>query len=123
MVYFHYSRHTNYQQEAFQILAQTSTAASPQVAAQLTWNRTVNTRGGNGRNIPVDLEMEHLNRTVKSYVSSLGSNVTESTIMQCGKSLNGIMDVCRNFDRENNISPESIEHTRSSTLADRDKST
>lgn len=72
-------------------------------------------------NIPVDLAMEHLNRTVKSYISTLGANVNESTILQCGKSLKGIMDVCQTFDSENGIKPVSIEHTRSSTLGDRDK--
>lgn len=81
----------------------------------------VNTRGGKGKNVPVDLAMEHLNRTVKSYISSLGANVSESSILQCGRSLNGIMDVCTKFDNENGIKPESIEHTRTSTSSDRDK--
>lgn len=67
----------------------------------------VNTRGGKGKNVPVDLAMEHLNRTVKSYISSLGANVSESSILQCGRSLNGIMDVCTKFDNENGIKPES----------------
>lgn len=85
LVYFHYSRHINYQQEAFHILAQTSAAASPQIASQLTWSRVVNTRGGKGRNVPVDLEMEHLNRTVKGYIGCLGANVSECAIIQCGR--------------------------------------
>ena len=50
-------------------------------------------RVGYGRNLPVDLNMEHLNRTAKSYIFTLGVNVTESTIVQYGKRLNGIMDV------------------------------
>lgn len=33
----------------------------------------------------------------------------------------GIMEVCQNFDSENNIKPESVEHTRASTSGDRDR--
>ena len=49
LIYFDYARHTNYRKEAFDILAQTSAAASPQVASQLKWSRVVNTRGGKGK--------------------------------------------------------------------------
>lgn len=121
MVYFHYSKHTNYQQEAFYTLALTSAAASPRVASQLTWSRVVNARGGRGRNIPVDLRMEHLNRAVKDYIGNLGANVTESTILQCGKSLNGILATCQCFDNENGIRPQSVAHTQSCNKSDKDK--
>ena len=68
----------------------------------------MNVRGGSGRNMPLDLAMEHLNRTVKDYVASLGANVSESTILQCGSSLGGIMAVCDSFDKSTNVTPEIV---------------
>ena len=90
-MYFQYSKHKNYQLEAFYILAQVSAAASTSIAHQLTWSRVVNTSGGKGKNIPLDLHMEHLNRVVKDHVATLGANVAESCIIQCGKSLGDLL--------------------------------
>ena len=86
----------------------------------MKWSRVVNIRGGSGHNISVDLHMEHLNRAVKDYVANLGANSREKPIIQCAKSLNGIMVACQQFDVENNISPQSIEHTRRSNAKDFD---
>ena len=76
------------------------------------WSRVVNVRGGSGHNIPLDLHMEHLNRVLKDYVVNLGANKGEKTIIQCGKSLAGIMGLCQEFDVENNLAPQSVEHTK-----------
>ena len=60
--YFYATGHTKYALEAFHLLAHVHAAASPRLAHQIMWSRTVNTRGHQGQNIPVDLQMEHLNR-------------------------------------------------------------
>jgi hypothetical protein len=62
--------------------------------------------------------MEHLHRNVKDYVANLGANIAENTIVQCGKSLAGIMTVCDRFDSENGVCPTSQSHTRSSVTTD-----
>ena len=43
-------------------------------------------KGKEGHNVPVDMHMEHLNRTVKEYIAGVGANVSRSTIIQCGQS-------------------------------------
>ena len=43
--------------------------------AQLLWSQCVNTRGYQGRNIPCDLFMEHLNRRLKSILRGMGANI------------------------------------------------
>lgn len=70
LLYFRYAGHTNYQREAFTLLALVNASASPGVASQLTWGRVVNTRGGKGHNVPIDhdLHMEHLNHTLKEHI-------------------------------------------------------
>ena len=112
LLYFRATGHTKYALEAFNLMAAVKATASSRIAKQITWSRTVNTRGKKGQNIPVDLFMEHLNRTLKEYVAGTGANISEKTIVQCGKSLQAIFDTCSTYDRENNIHPESIHHTR-----------
>ena len=54
---------------------------------QLLWSRMVNTSGHVGKNIPMDLHMEYLNRDLKSAIGHLSSNVNKPTIDRIGKSL------------------------------------
>lgn len=77
LMYFTYAKHKNYQHEAFYTLSLVNATVSPRVASQLTWGRVLNLKGGSGHNVPLDLHMEHLNRTLKDYVANLGANVAE----------------------------------------------
>lgn len=77
LMYYRSANHTNYASEAFHFISQVTATASPRVAAQLLWNRVVNTKGKEGHNIPVDLHMEHLYRTVKEYVAGVRANVSQ----------------------------------------------
>ena len=54
----------NYFVEAFPLLTQT-VLLSPCKVADIKWNRTINVHGNSGKNIPVDLHMEHLNRRLQ----------------------------------------------------------
>lgn len=118
LMYFHFARHKNYQSEAFHLLAEVSAAASPRIASQLTWSRCVNIRGGKGKNIPLDLHMEHLNRTVKDHVTTLGANVAEQSILQCARSLKGLIETCSTFDAQLGLEPSSISHSKANTSKD-----
>ena len=120
LIYFQHARHSNYAKEAILLLAAVNATATPHVAAQITWSRVVNTRGGPGNNIPVDLHNEHLNHALKTAVSCMGANVATNTILQCGKSLNGLMQTVDNFDAENELHPVSTRHTHSSLAKDED---
>lgn len=122
LIYFQYARHSNYVKEAIFLQAAVNATATPHVAGQMTWSRTVNTKGGQGRNIPVDLHNEHLNRALKTAVSAVGANIAPETIIQCGKSIKGIMDTIDSFDKEHCISQSSAMsvHTRSSLQKDED---
>lgn len=63
--YFFATGHSKYALEAFNLLSHVHAAASPRLAHQITWSRTINTRGKQGHNVPVDLHMEHLNWSLK----------------------------------------------------------
>ena len=71
---FRAEKHYNYANEGFNLLAQT-VLLSPRQVSEIIWSRTVNTAGMKGKNIPVDLHMEHLNRRLKIMLRNLGSNI------------------------------------------------
>lgn len=62
MVVFKMGGRKNYALEAVQLLMQYEYLLSPRLKAQLTWSRFVNMHGRARRNIPCDLQMEHMNR-------------------------------------------------------------
>lgn len=62
MIVFKTSGRKNYALEAVHLLMQCEYILSPRLKAQLTWSRFVNVHGKPRRNIPCDLQMEHMNR-------------------------------------------------------------
>ena len=61
---YHYSPHPSY-------------ILPPCLAQQLLWSRFVNVHGRPGRNVPVDMHMEHLNKIAKGAIRFLGSNKSQ----------------------------------------------
>lgn len=120
LLYFFSSGHNKYALEAFNLLADVHSAASPRLAHQIMWSRTVNTQGRPGHNVPVDLHMEHLNRCLKDSIIGLGANVTENTVVQSSKSLRGVLDVCTNINQACGVTSESMHHTIKGSQTDRD---
>ena len=120
LVYLRFGRYTNYALEAFQLQTMVNATATPRVAHQLKWSRIVNVHGGTGRNIPVDLHNEHLNRMLKDSVGDMGANLSESAVVQRSKSLKGVMDIIHTFDLNTDIHTLSTDHTASSLNKDED---
>jgi len=90
---FRQEKHYNYSNEGWLFIAQTL-LLSPREVCDLKWNRTVNTTGRIGKNIPVDLHMEHLNRRLKIMIRKLGSNVSPPTVLRASKAL-AVVDTVR----------------------------
>ena len=76
---FKLSDHRNYALKAFKLLAQVI-LLPPRQVAELKWERTVNTVGRTGHNVPCDLHMEHLNRLLKFMMENLGSKMKPQCI-------------------------------------------
>jgi hypothetical protein len=64
----------NYSIEALNLLHQYHFSLPPLQAQQPIWSRFINTQGVKGRNIPVDLHQEHLNKVIKDMVNDLSAN-------------------------------------------------
>ena len=118
MLYYRHFHHYKYALEGFYTLAQVHILASQRLKNQIMYSRVVNTRGGCGNNLPVDLQMEHFNRILKDAVIGVGANVTEKVIVEASKYINAVHTICVNFDNATNIKPESIHHTRKSSVQD-----
>ena len=96
---FRQEHHYNYANEGFNFLAQIN-LLSPRQVCEIKWNRTINTTGRKGKNIPVDLHLEHLNRRLKIMMRNLGSNITPATVSRSAKTLGIIEQVCSQFSQE-----------------------
>ena len=94
LVVFKSTNHPNYTKEAVHLLLQYHYMLSDHQKAQLLWSRCINTQGRQGTNIPCDLHMEHLNRTLKTLLRGLGDNMTPKTVVKAGKSLAVVQQVC-----------------------------
>lgn len=102
----------NYAIEAFNLLLQHDFSLPPRQAAELIWGRFINTSGLQGRNLPNDLHMEHLNRVVKTAIQNLGSNKTETAITRVGKVLRILHPLLKSFDEDNSVSSASGKHNK-----------
>lgn len=108
------SGRTNYSCEVLNMLFQHMYELSPRLSAQLLWSRCINVHGRQGKNIPADLHMEHLNRLAKNAVKNLGANTTERAISRVGRVLGTIAPVLSKFDEENLIKTPTGAHTTAS---------
>ena len=113
--------HHNYALEAFTLLEQYHFLLPPFLAEQLKWLRFINTHGKKGKNISMDLHMEHLNRLCKTAINGLGSNkAAKKAITRVGKTVGVLDGLLENFDRENSVMSTSDRHTTRSIKQDLD---
>ena len=89
----------NYAKEAFLLIAQTNYLSERKIT-ELKWSRTVNTHGRLGKNIPIDLYMEHLNRQLKYMMGNLHSNINPMSIQRVAKSLGTVHNICETFSKQ-----------------------
>lgn len=71
---------------------------SPRDIERFVWNRSVNTNGGRGRNIALDLDVEHSNRFLKQAIKNLVPNVTEKAVAPICHAEAGARAITENTD-------------------------
>ncbi|XP_022063315.1 uncharacterized protein LOC127536115 [Acanthochromis polyacanthus] len=102
--------HTSYAYSTFMLTVQLNATLSPQVAHSLMWNRFWSTRGGKGRNIPLDLHLEHLNGFLKSFLKGLGPNLNETSAARISRSIAVFKEMMAGTDLEMGISRQTGAH-------------
>ena len=118
---FKASNKTKYSVEAFNMLSQHHFILSERLSKQLLWSRTVNVHGQPGKNIPMDLHMEHLNRVFKNAINKLRPNTIDKSLERTGKALKLLTEIQCNYDTATGIPIESAYHTFKSTITDLNK--
>ena len=63
----------------------------------------VNTRGHIDSFIPTDLQMEYIVKLVKKIIKGMSSNKTESNINVALSAVNGLNQICENFDTSSGV--------------------
>ncbi len=78
----------------------------------------MNTRGGEGNNIPCDLYNEDVNHLFKEIIGTMGSNFTEQSSTRAARCVTTLSSMADTFDKLTGIHPESTSHTTSSNRDD-----
>ena len=112
------NKHHKYALSALHLIAKTISLLTPQQAIRLVWNRTVNNRGGEGRNISLDLRLEHLVHLLKELLANLGVNLTIPAAERCSKALKAVEDLLASVDSQLKVKRPSGRHTVTRSKAD-----
>ena len=110
MVHFHAEQKTKYALEALRLQFQLVTL-QPYLVQQLMWGSFVNTHGGKGRNIPCDLQNEHVNKLYKDIVANMGANFTEVASTRAARAVSSLERLALAFDKHTGIHPEATAHS------------
>ena len=97
LLLFKAARHKNYAIEALNLILQVNYLLSPREAAQVKWCRCINNTNQPGRNIPMDLHLEYLNRRLKTTLRNVGSNITDNSVQLAAQSIAVIEHMCQQF--------------------------
>ena len=109
---------TKYSLEALRLQLQVNVVLSPNLAHQIIWHRTVNTKGGLGRNIPCDLYNEHANKLIKFMIQNMGSNLTEASLQRAVRSVSTLNAICKKFDVNSSVPCVSSAHSTRPDIQD-----
>lgn len=113
LLYFKAFKHPKY---ALSVLKLLSTIKLER-AHELTWERFVNTKGRTGRNISLDLHMEHLNKFLKELLKNLRSNLNEVNADRIAKATNNIKTLIEKTEESLNIKVTSTGNNKLNTKA------
>lgn len=102
--------HTQYAYSTLLLTLQVNFTLSPRLAHSLMWNRFWNGKGGIGRNISLDLHLEHLNNFLKSFLKRSGPNITEKSADRVSKSIGILQKMMEDTDRELQVSKSTGAH-------------
>ncbi|XP_076156808.1 uncharacterized protein LOC143139878 [Alosa pseudoharengus] len=103
--------HSQYAYSTFLLTLQINVTLSPRMAHSVTWNRFWNGRGRKGKNIPLDLHLEHLNNFLKSFMRGLGPNMSEMSAARISRSIGIVKELMDKTDTELELTrPTGIHH-------------
>ena len=118
MLFFKTSKCPKYAFAMLQLQAQVNCLLTPRLSHSLTWNRFVNHQGAFNTNHPMDLEIEHDNKSFKNDCHSYRGEITDKSIDRVSRSTDKSDAILHNFDGCTSVKRPSGRHTRLSTQED-----
>ena len=112
MLLFKVCGKTKYALAAIRLYTQLNALLTPREANSLRWNRTINLRGGVGRNVAIDQVMEHNSRETKELMYAHGANLNFSSAQTYSRASNPIKQIICNFDDKIKLKKQSSKHKR-----------
>jgi len=109
---------SKYSLEALYLVFQVHALLSPRSAQRLIWNRFVKNKPGLGGNIPLDLQLEFYNKSVKEATKKLGPSASRKSIDRICCSLGITTTLMNNFDSSLSVFKRSGKHVKMSTKGD-----
>ena len=91
--------HRKYPLEGLILTVRREYTLSERESEQLCWNRFVNTSGKRGKNIPLDLHLEHVNNVTKTCIKRLGSNLTSATATKSSQAVGMSSKIVQSFEK------------------------
>ena len=107
LLHFYAEDKTKFAIEAQYLLLQQYCLLSPRQAFTHRWNRSVNNKGGAGKTVPLDLDLEHDDNYLKESVKKLGHNITTTAESQAFKVLKLSRHLCDNLRKECSVMKKS----------------
>jgi hypothetical protein len=99
---------------------QNEVTLSPAEAHHCKWAALANWKGGQNKNIEIDLLQENRNRDLKGLIKSMGANKTEKAIQRVSKAAGGVRKIVDTFEQEVSIRRKSSSHSHKSAIEDED---
>ena len=119
LLFFKQSGKTKYSIEAAKLLADFYVNLSPEKRYELKWNCTSSSRGGLGNNKPLDLMLEHMNRTFTDNVRDFHAHLTEASVEKTSHAAPHVSQFVDQFDSETDVRKDSGYHVIPSFNTDR----
>ena len=94
---------------------------SPQAAHCLVQNRFVKNKHGMGGNIPLDLQLEFLNKLVKEVIKKIHPGSSKKSLDRICHSLGITSSLMKNYDTNMSVFNRAGKHVKKSTLGDLEK--
>ena len=111
LIIFRASNKKKYSLEGLLLLIRAKTILPPRLQQQLMYSRFVNTRGRPGKNIPMDLHVEHVNRLIKTAIYHQVSNLSQSAVIRTSRCLGSFSNITEQFDHISGLHNQSIAHS------------
>ena len=92
-------------------IIQNEVLLSPAEAHQCKWAAVVNWKGGDNKNIEIDLLQENRNRDIKQMIHQMGANKTEKAITRMSKAAGGVRNIVDVFEEEASVKQKTTAHS------------